>query len=243
MGASQGKSKKEHKEEARQWAAIKDNEVTNLYGENTKLTNEMRLLQVDFQAMKQMIEQQRQQQLIIENMSKENADMSRRFEEKLEEQQQQQQLIIENMSKENAVNHEKKSPRRVHFEDEHKEEQGMCCCPTTQEAHDAELQRMFDDEWELILSSHKQVMAQLVSTGGHLDRWDRLNKEGLQAATILKPYGYPQSSIEEMRHQFDVQVKLNKELFKFQGNHFRSVAKVLFGLREVKVTPGFFGLY
>jgi hypothetical protein len=48
-----------------------------------------------------------------------------------------------------------------------------------------------------------------------------------------------------MRHQFDVQVKLNKELFKFKGNHFRSVAKVLFGLREreVKVTPGFFGLY
>jgi hypothetical protein len=199
MGASQGKSKKEHKEEARQWAAIKDNEVTNLYGENTKLTNEMRLLQVDFQAMKQMIEQQR---FAIEHLARENGRMLKRLEEKEPEQ----------------------------------EKQGICCCPTTQEAHDAELQRMFDDEWELILSSHKQVMAQLVSTCGHLDRWDRLNKEGLQAATILKPYGYPQSSIEEMRHQFDVQVKLNKELFKFQGNHFRSVAKVLFGLREVTVT-------
>ena len=168
MGASQGKSKKEHKE-ARQWAAIKDNEVTNLYGENTKLTNEMRLLQVDFQAMKQMIEQQR---FAIEHLARENGRMLKRLEEKEPEQ----------------------------------EKQGICCCPTTQEAHDAELQRMFDDEWELILSSHKQVMAQLVSTGGHLDRWDRLNKEGLQAATILKPYGYPQSSIEEMRHKFDVQV-------------------------------------
>ena len=195
MGASHGKSKKQQKEEARQWAAIKDNEVTNLYGENTKLTNEMRLLQVDFQAMKQMIEQQR---FVIEHLARENGRMLKRLEEKEPEQ----------------------------------EKQGACCCPTTQEAHDAELQRMFDEEWELVLSSHKQVMAQLVSTGGHLDRWDRLNKEGLQAATILKPYGYPQSSIEEMRHQFDVQVKLNKELFKFQGNHFKSVAKVLFKLNH-----------
>lgn len=207
MGASQGKSKKEQKEEARMWAAIKDNEVTNLYGENTKLTNEMRLLQVDFQAMKQMIEQQR---FVIEHLARENGRMLKRLEEKEPEQ----------------------------------EKQGICCCPTTQEAHDAELQRMFDDEWELILSSHAIVSAQKrYIPGGKLVRDDRLDENGLQAVRLLHEYGGPGLSIEEMRHQFDVQVTLNKELFKFQGNHFRSVAKALFGLREVKVTPGFFGLY
>jgi hypothetical protein len=195
MGASQGKSKKEHKEEARQWAAIKDNEVTNLYGENTKLTNEMRLLQVDFQAMKQMIEQQR---FVIEHLARENGRMLKRLEEKEPEQ----------------------------------EKQGICCCPTTQEAHDAELQRMFDDEWELILSSHAIVSAQKrYMPGGKLD-WNMLDENGLQAVRLLQEYGGPELSIEEMRRQvFNVRVKFNKELFKFQGNHFRSVAKGLFVLR------------
>jgi len=194
MGASQGKSKKEHKE-ARQWAAIKDNEVTNLYGENTKLTNEMRLLQVDFQAMKQMIEQQR---FVIEHLARENGRMLKRLEEKEPEQ----------------------------------EKQGICCCPTTQEAHDAELQRMFDDEWELILSSHAIVSAQKrYMPGGKLD-WNMLDENGLQAVRLLQEYGGPELSIEEMRRQvFNVRVKFNKELFKFQGNHFRSVAKGLFVLR------------
>ena len=194
MGASQGKSKKEHKE-ARQWAAIKDNEVTNLYGENTKLTNEMRLLQVDFQAMKQMIEQQR---FAIEHLARENGRMLKRLEEKEPEQ----------------------------------EKQGICCCPTTQEAHDAELQRMFDDEWELILSSHAIVSAQKrYMPGGKLD-WNMLDENGLQAVRLLQEYGGPELSIEEMRRQvFNVRVKFNKELFKFQGNHFRSVAKGLFVLR------------
>ena len=194
MGASQGKSKKEHKE-ARQWAAIKDNEVTNLYGENTKLTNEMRLLQVDFQAMKQMIEQQR---FAIEHLARENGRMLKRLEEKEPEQ----------------------------------EKQGICCCPTTQEAHDAELQRMFDDEWELILSSHAIVSTQKrYMPGGKLD-WNMLDENGLQAVRLLQEYGGPELSIEEMRRQvFNVRVKFNKELFKFQGNHFRSVAKGLFVLR------------
>ena len=58
MGASQGKSKKEQKEQARVWAENKDNEVATLYGENAKLMNEMRLLHVDFQAMKRTMDQQ-----------------------------------------------------------------------------------------------------------------------------------------------------------------------------------------
>jgi hypothetical protein len=184
MGASQGKSKKEQKEEARQWAETKDTEITTLYGENTKLMNDVRLLQVDLQTMKRTMEQQ---QRIIENMSKENAAMSRKYEDKLDE-----------------------------------------CCPTTQEAHDAELQRMFDEEWELVLSSHAIVSAQLVATGGHLDRWDRLDSEGLLAATNLKPYGYPQSSIVEMRRRHDDAVKHHKELFKFRGNSFRSIFRSIY---------------
>jgi hypothetical protein len=124
----------------------------------------------------------------------------------------QQQRIIETMSKENAA------MSRILDE----------CCPTTQEAHDAELQRMFDEEWELVLSSHKLVCAQLVATGGHLDRWDRLDKEGLLAATFLKPYGYPQSSIVEMRCLHDDAVKHHKELFKFRGNAFRSIFRSIY---------------
>ena len=195
MGASQGKSKKEHKE-ARQWAAIKDNEVTNLYGENTKLTNEMRLLQVDFQAMKQMIEQQR---FAIEHLARENGRMLKRLEEKEPEQ----------------------------------EKQGICCCPTTQEAHDAELQRMFDEEWELVLSSHAIVSAQVrYMPGGKLD-WAMLDDKGQQAIQILQRYGgYRDTTIEEMRKRHDLEVKFNKVEFKFEGNNFRSVAKVLFRFRN-----------
>ena len=198
MGASQGKSKKQQKEEARQWAAIKDNEITNLYGENTKLTNEMHLLQVDFQAMKQMIEQQR---LVIEHLARENGRMLKITSEQ--------------------------------------EKQVTCGCPTTQEAHDAELQRMFDEEWELVLSSHKLVCAQLVATGGHLDRWDRLDKEGLLAATYLKQYGYPHSSIEEMRRLHDDAVKHHKELFKFKGNTFKSIFRSIYKCPdELKIERG-----
>jgi hypothetical protein len=207
MGASQGKSKKQQNEEARQWAAIKDNEITNLYGENTKLTNEMHLLQVDFQAMKQMVEQQR---LVIEHLARENGRMLKRFEEKKEPEQEQE-----------------------------KEKQGACCCPTTEEAHEAELQRMFDEEWELVLSSHALVSAQMrYMPGGKLD-WAMLDEKGQQAARLLQQYGYPHNSIEQMRRQiFDVNVKFNKELFKFEGNHFKSVAKALFKLRTG--STGFF---
>ena len=204
MGASYGKSKKEQKEEAHQWAAIKDTEITTLYGENTKLTNEMHLLHVDFQAMKQMIEQQR---LVIEHLARENGRMLKRFEEKEPEQE--------------------------------KEKQESTCFPTTEAEHDAELQRMFDEEWELVLSSHKLVCAQLVATGGHLDRWDRLDKEGLLAATYLKQYGYPHSSIEEMRRLHDDAVKHHKELFKFKGNTFKSIFRSIYKCPdELKIERG-----
>ena len=197
MGASQGKTKKQQKEEARMWAETKDTEITTLYGENTKLMNELRLLQADIQTMKRTMEQQ--------------------------------QRIIETMSKE-------KSPRRVHFEEPVQEGR---CFPTTQEAHDAELQRMFDEEWELVLSSHKLVCAQLVATGGHLDRWDRLDKEGLLAATYLKQYGYPHSSIEEMRRLHDDAVKHHKELFKFKGNTFKSIFRSIYKCPdELKIERG-----
>ena len=227
MGAGHGKTKEEQKQDARIWAENKDNEIITLYGENAKLTNEIRLLQVDLQAMNQSM---KQHQLVTENVFKENAAMCRRFEEKLEEQE---QLITELMSKEkNAEVHERKSPRRVHFEDDVKEEQRICCFPTTQEAHDAEIQRMFDDEWELILSSHAIVSAQKrYMPGGKLD-WAMLDESGQQAVALLQDYGYPGLSIEEMRRQmFDVKNKLNKELFKFRGNAFRSVAQALFVLR------------
>ena len=58
MGASHGKSKQEQKEEARLWAETKDIELATLYGQHTKLLNEMRLLQADFQAMKRTMEQE-----------------------------------------------------------------------------------------------------------------------------------------------------------------------------------------
>ena len=192
MGASQGKSKKEQKEEARQWAETKDTEITTLYGKNTKLMNDVRLLQVDIQTMKRTMEQQ---QRIIENMSKENAAMSRILDE---------------------------------------------CCPTTQEAHDAELQRMFDEEWELVLSSHAIVSAQVrYMPGGTLD-WAMLDDKGLQAVGILQRYGgYRDTTIEEMRKRHDLQVKFNTEWFKFEGNHFKSVAKVLFVLRNGVATMPF----
>ena len=238
MGAAHGKTKEEQKQDARIWAENKDNEIITLYGENAKLTNEIRLLQVDLQAMKQSM---KQQQLVTENAFKENAAMCRRFEEKLEEQE---QLITELMSKEkNAeVHHERKSPRRVHFEDDVKEEQRISCFPTTQEAHDAEIHRMFDDEWELILSSHAIVSAQKrYIPGGKLVRDDRLDENGLQAVRLLQDYGYPGLSIEEMRRQmFDVKNKLNKELFKFRGNAFRSVAQALFVLRLHATSARFF---
>ena len=208
MGASHGKTKKQQKEEARQWAETKDIEVVTLYGENTKLMNELRILQAEFQAMKRTMEQQ--------------------------------QRIIENMSKENVVTREIKSPRRVHFEDEDKRERGVCCCPTTQEAHDAELQRMFDEEWELVLSSHAIVSAQVrYMPGGKLD-WAMLDDKGLQAVGILQRYGgYRDTTIEEMRKRHDLQVKFNTEWFKFEGNHFKSVAKVLFVLRNGVATMPF----
>jgi hypothetical protein len=157
--------------------------------------NDVRLLQVDLQTMKRTMEQQ---QRIIENMSKENAAMSRKYEDKLDE-----------------------------------------CCPTTQEAHDAELQRMFDEEWELVLSSHAIVSAQMrYMPGGKLD-WAMLDEKGRQAATLLQPYGgYGAQSIEQMRRQHDGAVKQNKEFFKFGGNHFKSVAKALFKLRTG--STGFF---
>lgn len=254
MGVSHGKTKKQQKEEARQWAETKDTEITTLYGENTKLMNDMRLLQVDLQTMKRTMEQQQriienisnenaamsrmfeeklelQQQRIIENMSNENAAMSRRFEEKLEE------CIIENMSKENVVTREIKSPRRVHFEDEDKRERGVCCCPTTQEAHDAELQRMFDEEWELVLSSHAIVSAQVRYMPGRKLDWAMLDDKGQQAVKILQLYGGILTGgivneVDEMRKRHDLQVKFNTEWFKFEGNHFKSVAKAIFTLRR-----------
>jgi hypothetical protein len=79
MGASQGKSKKEQKEEARLWAHNKDVEMATLYGETTKLLNDMRLLQVDFQAMKRTIEEQ---QHVIENLKMENAAMTQKCQDK-----------------------------------------------------------------------------------------------------------------------------------------------------------------
>ena len=193
MGASHGKTKKQQKEEARQWAETKDIEVVTLYGENTKLMNELRILQADFQAMKRTMEQQ---QHIIENMSKENAAMSRTLDE---------------------------------------------CCPTTQEAHDAELQRMFDEEWELVLSSHAIVSAQArYMPGGKLD-WAMLDDKGLQAVGILQRYGgYRDTTIEEMRKRHDLQVKFNTEWFQFEGNNFRSVAKVLFVLRNNAASHPFY---
>jgi hypothetical protein len=192
MGASQGKTNQEQKEEARLWADAKDIQILTLCEENTKLINEIHLLQADFQAMKRTIEQQ--------------------------------QLIIEKMSKE-------KSPRRVRFEEDAKEEQRVCCCPTTQEEHDAELQYMFDKEWELVVSSHALVSAQKRYMPGEKLDWTMLDDKGQEAAILLQKYGYPESTIDDIRRVHDLKVKFNKELFKYEGNHFKSVAKALFDLR------------
>jgi len=79
MGASHGKSKQEQKEEARLWAETKDIELATLYGEHTKLLNEMRLLQLDFQAMKRTMEQevaqcQAQQLRAVEELNQQKAE-------------------------------------------------------------------------------------------------------------------------------------------------------------------------
>ena len=66
--------------------------------------------------------------------------------------------------------------------------------------------------------------------GGKLD-WAMLDEKGQEAATLLQQYGYPEFSIEQMRRHHEGKVKLNKESFKFGGNHFKSVAKALFKLR------------
>jgi hypothetical protein len=87
---------------------------------------------------------------------------------------------------------------------------------------------MFDEEWELVLSSHAIVSAQLVATRGHLKSWEQLDEKGLQAATYLKQYGYPHSSIEEMRRLHDDAVKHHKDLFKFRGNAFRSIFRSIY---------------
>ena len=89
MGASHGKSKKEQKEEARFWAETKDTEITTLYGENTKLVNEMRLLHVDIQTMKRTMDQQ---------LAKHEVQLK-----KLEEQLEQQKAQTEAAKEETAM--------------------------------------------------------------------------------------------------------------------------------------------
>ena len=92
MGASQGKSKKEQKEEARRWAENKDNEVATLYGENTKLMNEMRLLQVDFQAMKRTMEQEYRQR------QAEQLKTLQAYEEALKQQKEETEAVKQEMA-------------------------------------------------------------------------------------------------------------------------------------------------
>ena len=58
MGASHGKSKKELKEEARGWAITKENEVAQLYEQNTQLRNQIMMMQVDIQAVRDMLKGQ-----------------------------------------------------------------------------------------------------------------------------------------------------------------------------------------
>ena len=55
MGASQGKSKKEQKEEAREWARTKENEVAELYAQNTELRNQILMMQEDMRALRDML--------------------------------------------------------------------------------------------------------------------------------------------------------------------------------------------
>ena len=58
MGASQGKSKKEQKEEAREWARTKENEVAELYAQNTELRNQILMMQEDMRALRDMLKGQ-----------------------------------------------------------------------------------------------------------------------------------------------------------------------------------------
>jgi hypothetical protein len=58
MGASQGKSKKELKEEAREWAITKENEVAELYAQNTELRNQILMMQEDMRALRDMLKGQ-----------------------------------------------------------------------------------------------------------------------------------------------------------------------------------------
>jgi len=92
MGASQGKSNMEQTEEARQWAENKDNEVATLYGENTKLMNEMRLLQADFQAMKRTMEQEFGQRQV------EQLKTLQAYEEALKQQKEETEAVKQEMA-------------------------------------------------------------------------------------------------------------------------------------------------
>ena len=58
MGASQGKSKKEQKEEAREWARTKESEVAELYTQNTELRNQILMMQEDMRALRDMLKGQ-----------------------------------------------------------------------------------------------------------------------------------------------------------------------------------------
>ena len=58
MGASQGKSKQEQKEEAREWARTKENEVAELYAQNTELRNQILMMQEDMRALRDMLKGQ-----------------------------------------------------------------------------------------------------------------------------------------------------------------------------------------
>lgn len=58
MGASYGKSKKELKEEAKEWAKTKENEVAELYAQNAQLRNQIIMMQVDIQALRDMLKGQ-----------------------------------------------------------------------------------------------------------------------------------------------------------------------------------------
>jgi hypothetical protein len=58
MGATQGKSKKEQKEEAREWARTKENEVAELYAQNMELRNQILMMQEDMRALRDMLKGQ-----------------------------------------------------------------------------------------------------------------------------------------------------------------------------------------
>jgi len=69
MGATQGKSKQQQKEEARIWAHAKDIEITTLYEENKIIVNEMRILESDFKTMKRMIEEELAEYHLLQSRS------------------------------------------------------------------------------------------------------------------------------------------------------------------------------